>query len=174
MKKFFITLLLCSSLFSVSAVADNANINGDIEDWGVVVDGKLLVKVTLNDAEAVKIIPAGESSPVTLQNGVNTVKVPETDLKFTVTANEGYTIVSIKVGDQDVAVTEGAATVQCVAGKEVTITTKNDTSSATSIVMGDNTSAARYFDLSGAEVSVPKKGNIYVMLRGGKAVKIRK
>lgn len=99
MKKFFITLLLCSSLFSVNAVADNAGIGSDIEDWGVVVDGKLLVKVTLDDAEAVKIIPAGESSPVTLQNGVNTVKVPETDSKFTVDANEGYTIVSIKVGD---------------------------------------------------------------------------
>lgn len=70
--------------------------------------------------------------------------------------------------------TDGAATVQCVAGKEVTITTKNDTSSATSIVMGDNMSAARYFDLSGSEVAVPQKGNIYVMLRGGKAVKIRK
>lgn len=174
MKKFFITLLLCSSLFSVNSLADNAGIGSDIDDWGVVVDGKLLVKVTLNDAEAVTITPAGETSPVILQNGVNTVKVPETDSKFTVNANEGYTIVSIKVGDQDIPVATGAVTVQCVAGKEVTITTKNDTSSSMPLVMDDNTSVARYFDLSGAEVVVPQKGNIYVMLRGGKAVKIRK
>ena len=69
MKKFFITLLLCSSLFSVNAVADNAGIGSDIQDWGVVVDGKLLVKVTLDEYIEISKYYSGPGSSVFI-NGV--------------------------------------------------------------------------------------------------------
>lgn len=174
MKKIFISLLLCSSLFYVNAVAENVGPGSDIEDWGVVVDGKLSVKVSVDNPAAVTLTPAGEQTPVSLQEGVNTVKVSDTDRNFTVKANDGYAIESVKVGDKSISVVDGAANVPCEAGKEVVIVTKKDTSSTITLVANDDNITVRYFDLRGIEVSNPQKGQIYVMLKNGKAVKIRK
>ena len=54
------------------------------------------------------------------------------------------------------------------------IVTKKDVSSAITLVANDDNVTVRYFDLRGIEVSNPQKGQIYVMLKNGKAVKIRK
>lgn len=70
-------------------------------------------------------------------------------------------------------VVEGTATVTCEPGKEVVITTAPDTSSAVSAIEMETVGKPRYFDLTGMEVKVPAKGNIYIMLKDGKAVKVR-
>lgn len=173
MKRFLALALLCSSFACVYAADGKAGVDGDVEDWGVVENGLLSVKVSIANANAASLTLDGEETPVSLADGVNTVRVPDSNRVIIVKSKDGFFLKAVTVGGKTVPVVEGTATVTCEPGKEVVITTAPDTSSAVSAIEMETVGKPRYFDLTGMEVKVPAKGNIYIMLKDGKAVKVR-
>ncbi len=173
MKRFLTLALLCSSFTCVYAADVKAGVDGGVEDWGVVENGLLSVKVSITNANAASLTLDGEETPVSLADGVNTVRVPDSNRVFIVRSKEGFALKSVTVGGKPVPVVEGVATVTCEPGKEVIITTGSDTSSVVTAIDAETIDKTRYFDLTGMEVKVPAKGHIYIMLKDGKAVKVR-
>lgn len=174
MKKFLITILLCAPI--CCANAQNVGIGGDAEDWNSeYVEGNLAVKVSVDNSAAVSVSVKDASIPLTLVDGVNKVSVPVDNRELTIKANEGYTIISVTVGNTPADAVNGVYSVVCGADQKVVIVTKkNDQSVIVTTVAVENNVEARYFTLDGMEISEPQSGRMYIVLKDGKAVKVRK
>lgn len=90
MKRFLALALLCSSFTCVYAADGKAGVDGDVEDWGVVENGLLSVKVSIANANAASLTLDGEETPVSLADGVNTVRVPDSNRVIIVKSKDGF------------------------------------------------------------------------------------
>lgn len=178
MKKFLITILLCAPFCCANAQTDNVGIGGsaEAEDWvSEYAEGNLAVTVSVDNSAAVSVSVKDSTTPMTLVDGINKVSVPVDNRELTIKANEGYAIVSVTVGNTSATAVNGVYSVPCEADQKVVIVTKkNDQSVLVPTLAADENSKARYFNMGGMEISEPQAGCMYIVLKNGKAVKVRK
>ncbi len=171
MKRIISSLLLSLGMVSVSLQAGTPGIGGDINDWGVVIDGMASVRVDIDNAQGVVVIPEGSSEPAVVADGTNYIRIPVNTPRFTVSAAKDYKLVSVKTGDRDLTITDNEAVVECTPTSVITITSMHINTGIGEIA-ADGIAEPVYYNLTGNRVFNPVKGSIYIVVTGNQVRKI--